>query len=106
MPTPGKLELTIKINEFPVDVQTVENGCKQFDIDTGEQIVTVSLKPKIFKKLEQAQENYPMWVAAIAGIMGEKTNSGFVLKEPNVQTFEKQPKEPKEGSAPVVSAAS
>ena len=106
MPTPGKLELTIKINEFPVDVQTVENGLKQFDIDTGEQIVTVSLKPKIFKKLEQAQENYPMWVAAIAGQMGEKTDSGFVLKEPNVQTFEKKPKEPKEGAAPVVSAAS
>ena len=54
MPTPGKLELTIKINEFPADVQTGENGFKQFDIDTGEQIVTVSLKPKVFKKLEQA----------------------------------------------------
>jgi hypothetical protein len=106
MPTPGKLELTIKINEFPVDVQTIENGFKQFDIDTGEQIVTVSLKPKIFKKLEQAQENYPMWVAAIAGMMGEKTDSGFVLKEPNVQTFEKKPKEPKEGATPVASAAS
>ena len=106
MPTPGKLELTIKINEFPADVQTVENGFKQFDIDTGEQIVTVSLKPKIFKKLEQAQENYPMWVAAIAGMMGEKTDSGFVLKEPNVQTFEKKPKEPKEGAIPVASVAS
>ena len=47
-----------------------------------------------------------MWVAAIAGMMGEKTDSGFVLKEPNVQTFEKKPKEPKEGAAPVVSAAS
>ncbi len=106
MPTPGKLELTIKINEFPADVQTVENGFKQFDIDTGEQIVTVALKPKVFKKLEQAQENYPMWVAAIAGQMGEKTDSGFVLKEPNVQTFEKKPKEPKEATPPVASATS
>jgi hypothetical protein len=106
MLTPGKLELTIKINEFPADVQTVENGLKQFDIDTGEQIVTVSLKPKIFKKLEQAQENYPMWVAAIAGQMGDKTDAGFVLKEPNVQTFEKKPKEPKEATATVASAVS
>ena len=106
MPTPGKLELTIKINEFSADVQTVENGFKQFDIDTGEQIVTVSLKPKVFKKFEQAQENYPMWVAAIAGMMGEKTEKGFILKEPNVQTFEKKPKEAKEGAVPVVSAAS
>lgn len=106
MPTLGKLELTIKINEFPADVQTVENGFKQFDIDTGEQIVTVALKPKVFKKLEQAQENYPMWVAAIAGQMGEKTDSGFVLKEPNVQTFEKKPKEPKEATPTVASATS
>lgn len=59
----------------------------------------------MFKKLEQAQENYPQWVAVIAGIMGDKTESGFVLKEPNVQTFEKKQEEPKEGSAPVVSAA-
>jgi len=33
MPTPGKMELTIKINEFPADVKTVENGWKQFELD-------------------------------------------------------------------------
>lgn len=98
MPTSGKLELTIKINDFPTDVRTVENGLKQFDIDTGAQIVTITLKPKMFKKLEQAQENYPMWVAAIAGLMGEKTDKGFMLNEPNIQTFEKKPKEPKEAA--------
>ncbi len=32
MPTSGKMELTIKINEFPSNVRTVENGLKQFDI--------------------------------------------------------------------------
>ena len=80
MPTPGKLELTIKINEFPALVRTLESGWKQFDIDTGDQIVTISVKPKIFKKLEQAQENYPQWVAALAGQMGEKMESGFVLR--------------------------
>ena len=77
MPTSGKLELTIKINEFPSNVRTVENGLKQFDIDTGSQIVTITVKPKMFKKLEQAQENYPMWVGAIAGLMGEKTSLWF-----------------------------
>ena len=59
----------------------------------------------MFKKLEQAQENYPMWVAAIAGLMGEKTDKGFMLDEPNIQTFEKKPKEPKEAVPPVASAA-
>ncbi len=92
MPTPGKLELTLKINEFPTDVKTLENGWREFDIDTGEQLVTVRVKAKMFKKLEHAQESYPEWVAAIAGKMGQKTDKGFVLDEPNIQTFEKKAK--------------
>jgi hypothetical protein len=38
----------------------LENGWKQFDIDTGDRIVSITVKPKVSKKLEQAQENYPM----------------------------------------------
>ena len=101
MSIPGKLELTIKINEFPADVQTVENGWKQFDLDCDGKLISVKVKPKVFKKLEQAQENYPMWVAAIAGKMGEATEKGFVLNEPNIQVFERKPKEPKEPEAVV-----
>ncbi len=96
MATPGKLELTIKINEFPADVQTVENGWKEFELDCEGQLVTIKIKPKVFKKLEQAQADYPMWVAAIAGKMGERTENGFVLDQPNIQVFERKPKEPKE----------
>jgi hypothetical protein len=101
MTTTGKLEVTIKISEFPVDVKTVENGWKQFDIDCDGELVSVTVKPKVFKKLEDAQANYPMWVAAIAGKMGEATDTGFVLLEPNIQTFEKKPKEPKPEAATV-----
>jgi hypothetical protein len=96
MPITGKLEITIKINEFPVDAQTVENGWKQFDLDCDGQIVTVKVKPKVFKKLEEAQANYPMWVAAIAGKMGQATDKGFFLDQPNIQVFERKPKEPKQ----------
>jgi hypothetical protein len=96
MPITGKLEITIKINEFPVDAQTVENGWKQFDLDCDSQIVTVKVKPKVYKKLEDAQANYPMWVAAIAGKMGESTRDGFILDQPNIQVFERKPKEPKQ----------
>jgi hypothetical protein len=104
MSVPGKLELTIKINEFPADVQTVENGWKEFELDCDGQIVSVKVKPKVFKKLEQAQENYPMWVAAIAGKMGLPTENGFVLNEPNIQVFERKPKEPKEPTEPAETA--
>ena len=48
----------------------------------------------MFKKLEDAQANFPMWVAAVAGKMGQPTEKGFVLAEPNIQVFEKKPKEP------------
>ncbi len=95
MATQGKLELTIKINEFPVDVATDKNGWKSFDLDCDGKIFHVHVKPKVFKKLEDAQANFPQWVAAIAGKLGEKTEQGFVLLEPNVQVFEKIIKEPK-----------
>ncbi|HAA32799.1 MAG TPA: fertility inhibition FinO-like protein [Cyanobacteria bacterium UBA8553] len=105
MSTPGKLELTIKINEFPTDVKTVDNGWKEFDLDCDGQVVTIKVRPKVFKKLEQAQENYPMWVAAIAGKMGESTKVGFVLDQPNIQVFERKPKEPKEPQEAETAAA-
>jgi len=34
-----------------------------------------------------------MWVAAIAGKLGEPTENSFILDEPNIQVFEKTPKE-------------
>jgi len=37
-----------------------------------------------------------MWIAAIAGKMGELTDDGFVLNEPNIQVFERKLKAPKE----------
>ncbi|HEY9625801.1 MAG TPA: fertility inhibition FinO-like protein [Coleofasciculaceae cyanobacterium] len=93
MTTTGKLELTIKINELP-EATTGENGWKSFEVDCDGRIVSVTVKPKIWKKLEDAQANFPMWVAAIAGKMGSPTETGFELSEANIQVFEKKPKEP------------
>lgn len=95
MHTPGKLEITIKINEMPLDTRTVENGWREFDLDCSGQLVTIKVKPKVYKKLEAAQESYPMWVAAIAGKMGEATRDGFLLDQASIQVFERKPKEPK-----------
>ena len=89
--TQGKLEVTIKINELP-QAKTIENGWQQFEIDCDGRIVSVTVKPKIWKKLTDAASSYTQWVAAIAGKMGESTENGFVLLEPNIQTFEKKPK--------------
>ncbi|WP_231510531.1 hypothetical protein [Fischerella sp. PCC 9605] len=61
----GRLEITIKINELP-QAKTVENGWQQFDIECDGRIITTTVKPKVWKKLTDAQANYPQWVGAIA----------------------------------------
>ena len=93
MTVSGKLELIIKISELP-NAATVENGWKSFEIDCDGQIISVTVKPKVWKKLEDAQANFPMWVAAVAGKMGQPTKKGFVLADSSLQVFEKKPKEP------------
>lgn len=98
MPVAGRLEVTIKISELP-EAKTVENSWKHFEVDCGGQVVSVTVKPKSWKKLEEAQSNYPQWVGAIAGKIGAKTATGFVLDEPNIQVFERKLKESKEEPA-------
>ena len=88
----GKMEATIKISQFPTDVKTVTNGWKQFLVDADGREISITVKPKVFTKLEEAQKNYPQWVAAISGKFGEVTPKCFVLVEPNIKVFEKKPK--------------
>ena len=96
-PVSGKLELTIKINSLP-QVQQVNGQC-HFKINCDGQVFQVSLKPKMWAKLETASTSYDQWVAAIAGKLGAATADGFVLEEPNIQVFLRQSKhleQPKE----------
>jgi hypothetical protein len=87
----GSLELTIKIKDMP-DAQTVANNWKQFDIDCDGVVVTLVVRPKVWKKLEEAQAAYPQWVAAIRGKLGQRTAKGFMLDEVGIQAFEKKAK--------------
>src|SRR5687768_6501172 len=95
MAVAGKLEITLKISQFPDPVATVQSGWKEFSVRCGEREVQITLRPKMFAKLEEAKAKYPEWVAAISGQMGPTTPKGFALLEPNVQVFERKPKEPK-----------
>ena len=79
MTVSGKLEITIKINELPAIASTDKNGWITFYLDCDGRIFTVTLKPKIFKKLQDAQSSFPMWVAAIAGKLCKATEDGFIL---------------------------
>jgi hypothetical protein len=92
MPTAGKLEVLIKINELPTDVTTDKNGWKAFKLDCGDRIVSVSLRPRMWNKIEEAAKQWPLWLAAISGGMGQSIGTGFVLSEPSVQVFERKQK--------------
>jgi hypothetical protein len=87
----GRLEATLKINEFPAYAETVKDGWKRIQIDCDGRVVSMQMRPKAYKKLEDAT-NWPEWVAVITGKIGPITKEGFELLEPNVQTFEKKPK--------------
>lgn len=102
MATPGKLEVTIKINQLPTEVATNKNGWKEFRLDCGGRTVQVSLRPRMWNKIEEAAKQWPMWLAAISGQMGAPLGTGFVLTEPAVQVFERKPKDapPAEPGAP------
>lgn len=52
----GKLEVAIKIKELP-QPKTIENGWQQFDLDCDGRIITITVKPKIYKKLTNAASN-------------------------------------------------
>lgn len=87
----GKLEIVVKINELP-ESKTVENNWIQFQIDCDDRIITTTVKPKVWKKLTDAQASYAQWVGAISGTLGQQTENGFILENPNIQTFERKPK--------------
>jgi hypothetical protein len=63
--TTGKLEVTIKINELPLDVQTTKDNGKIFQLDCDGRVVSVTVKPKIWKKLEDAAANYPQYILSL-----------------------------------------
>ena len=91
MAIPGKLDVTLKINQLP-QAKPASAQTMLFAVHAGGQTVVVELKNKAWNTLKTAAENYPQWVAAITGQMGEAIEGGFRLMNPAVQVFEKKPK--------------
>jgi len=91
--TPGKLELTIKINAMPAHVETDKNGWKSFGLDCDGVHVRVSLRPKMWTKITEAAAKWPQWLAVLSGKLGPIQGQGFTLLEPSVQVFERKAKD-------------
>jgi hypothetical protein len=94
--TTGRLEVGIKINALPNWVETIKNDWKRFCVNAEGQVVQMTVRPKTWNKLIKANEEYPMWMAAITGKMGIRIKDGFTLLEPAIQIHEVVPKKPKE----------
>jgi hypothetical protein len=87
---PGRLELTVKFSELPQPV-VVQGGMK-IGIQTEGAVVTATIRPKVWRKLEEAAKTYPLWVAALTGKLGALRSGMIELSEPKLQVFEKKPK--------------
>lgn len=94
----GKLEVNIKITELPKEVRTIKKGWQEFFISADDQKICVRVRPRIWKKLQEANEQFPQWIASITGKMGHRIQFGFALLEPAVQVYEKKIKIPKQKS--------
>jgi hypothetical protein len=91
MAIPGKLEVTLKINQLP-QAKPASAQTMLFAVQAEGKTVVVEVKNKVWNTLKTAEEKYPQWVAAITGKMGAGIEGGFRLDGPAVQVFEKKPK--------------
>jgi hypothetical protein len=91
MAIPGKLEVTLKINQLP-QAKPSSAQTMLFAVQAEGKTVVVDVKNKVWNTLKTAAENYPQWVATITGKIGEGVAGGFRLDGPAVQVFEKKPK--------------
>ena len=101
MPASGKAEVVLKISEYPNDVQTVQNGWKEFHIESNGRLFRITIKPKIFNKLDEAKK-FPEFVIAIQGQLGAQEGNVFTVLEPNIQVFEKKIRDPKPATAEAI----
>ena len=92
----GKMEILVKIHELPADSKTLRNGWEEFFIDAKGMKVKIAVRPRTWKKLQQANKEYSLWVANIRGKMGPQRmggfKRGFELLTPGIQIFERMPK--------------
>ena len=91
MAIPGKLEVTIKINQLP-EAKPASAQTMLFAVQADGKTVVVEVKNKVWNNLKAANEKYPQWVAAMTGKIGAGIEGGFRLDSPAVQVFEKKPK--------------
>jgi hypothetical protein len=89
--TEGRLELTVKISTLPTP-KPIKDGWQTIVLKCDSITLEATVRPKVWAKLTQAAKDWPQWVAAITGKVGQLNGTHIVLAEPAIQVFEKKPK--------------
>ena len=106
MAVDAKLEVTLKFTTLP-NARPAGQGKMAFALKTPDgQLVTAEVSNKVWNKLTKAAEDWPAWTAALTGTMGARTEKGFMLANPGLQVFERQPKASAEAASPLAEALS
>ena len=84
MPIRGHLEIIIRITELP-KAETLPADWRRFIVTCDGGKVSVTVRPRLWGKLQYAHEKYPAFVATITGKMGPLTKTGFILPEPSIR---------------------
>jgi hypothetical protein len=63
----GRLEVILKINQLPNWVETLKNNKQRICLNASGRIIQMDLRPKVWNKLIKANQEYPLWTAAIVG---------------------------------------
>ena len=56
----------------------------------------VTVRPKLWAKLEDGAKAWPLWTAVVRGKFGAMTAEGFELADPILEVFERKEKPQKE----------
>jgi hypothetical protein len=106
MAVAAQLEVTLKFTTLP-NAKPAGPGKMVFALKTPDgQYVTAEVSNKVWNKLVKAAEDWPSWIAALSGTMGERTEKGFTLVNPGLQVFERKPKASAEAALPLAEALS
>jgi ProQ/FINO family len=86
-----RLDIVVKLTSLPQQSRSVTNGWQEFYVESEGNLIRITIRPKIWKKLQQIATTCPYWIATIRGKKGKNIEpQGFELSEPLVQIFERQ----------------
>ena len=77
------MDITVKISELPSEVNTNEQGIKEFYVKANEREVFIAINSKQYNKLVTAQQTWPSWIGRIEKtyfkLLGEWDKNYFQL---------------------------